>query len=222
MDKLDNGRSGRPDPSVVVFLSLYLLLLAFFILLNSLSQMEQDRTRAALGSIDATFKSRIETALAWRPARSVPGSVSGTERLPARLKRPFEPVLPIGRFEVLQVGNLIRVTVPSDLIFVPGRSALRATRTRLMESIADGLSQRTAEGHYQVALQIGTKADLGSAGEPELALARAGVFARDLRRRGVPARQIAIGLGPGDPDQLRLTFDIQGDDAVDFRQVVRW
>ena len=222
MDKLDNGRSGRPDPSVVVFLSLYLLLLAFFILLNSLSQMEQDRTLAALGSIDATFKSRIETAVAWRPARSVPGSVMGPESVPARLKRLFETVLPIGRFEVLQIGNLIRVTVPSDLIFVPGKSALRATRTSLMESIADGLAQGTAEGHYQVALQIGAMADLGAGEKPALALARAGEFARDLRRRGVPARRIAIGLGPGDPGQIRLTFDIQGDDAVDFRQVVRW
>ena len=66
-------RPRMSDPSVVVFLSLYLLLLAFFILLNSLSQPVAERIDAALGSIDATFRSPLETIVQSRTATSTPG-----------------------------------------------------------------------------------------------------------------------------------------------------
>ncbi len=222
MDKDENGRPERVDPSVVNFLSLYLILLAFFILLMSLSQMKQERIQAALGSLDVTFKSRIETKQSEKTTPPVPERVVGFETFPDRVERQFEASLPIGRFEVRRIGDLIRITVPSDLIFVPGKPHLRATKANLIDAIAEGLSPGGSPKLYQVALQIGTNT-ASTGGDPSLAMLRAGAFARNLRRRGVAARRIAVGLGAGNPGQLRLTFTpAAARDVVDFRQVAGW
>ena len=227
MDKHENNRSARVDPTVVNFLSLYLILLAFFILLMSLSQMEQERIQAALGSLDIAFKSKIETKQSENTTTPTPQRVVGFETFPERVKRQFEAALPIGRFEVHQIGDLIRITVPSDLIFVPGKPHLRATKADLIEGIALSLSQSRAPERYHVALQIGTETtsttSRGAAGKPSLAMLRAGAFARDLRRRGVAARRIVVGLRAGHAGQLRLTFTPAAPrNVVDFRRVAGW
>ncbi len=223
MDKHENGRSPRVDPTVVNLLSLYLILLAFFILLISLSQMEQERIQAALGSIDVTFKSKVETKHSEETTPTIPEQVVGFETFPDRVKRQFETSLPIGRFEVRQIGDLIRITVPSDLIFVPGKPHLRATKANLIDGIAEGLSQGGPPERYHVALQIGTDTTAPAGGEPSLAMLRAGAFARDLRRRGVAARRIVVGLRAGNSGQLRLTFTPAAPrNVVNFRRVAGW
>lgn len=223
MDKIEKDRSSQIDSGVMTFLSLYLILLAFFILLMSLSQMEEERIQAALGSIDVTFKSNIEPKHSETAKRPASERVVGIKAFAERVKRQFEASLPIGRFEVRQVGDLIRITVPGDLIFAPGKPHLRATKASLINGIVEGLSQARLSERYQVALQIGVGRTSPDAGKPSLAMLRAGAFARDLRRRGVAARLIAVGLRAGNPGQLRLTFKpAAARNVVDFRRVAGW
>lgn len=225
MDRPDTANA-RPQssPSNVAFLSLYLLLLAFFILLNTLSQTEKSRMEAALGSIDATFRSEVETKLQSRTATSTPGPVIGLDSLQAELRHLFEAVLPVGQFRIIEKGNLIQIVTRSDLIFVPDRPALRTTRTNLMEGIAAGLTQTGDGARYEVEFQIGTGPALpktGAAGR-SLSVMRAGAFARDLRARGLPKRMIAAGISPGNPDTVRITFFRRGADSrLDFGRVAQ-
>ncbi len=54
-------RRERTDPTIIVFLSIFLLLLGFFILLNAISEESQVRAELAKGSIAATFRSQRTT-----------------------------------------------------------------------------------------------------------------------------------------------------------------
>ena len=62
MDGAESSRAARrSDPNVIVFLSIFLLMLGFFILLNALSSIEQLRVEMAVGSVAATFSSGRDT-----------------------------------------------------------------------------------------------------------------------------------------------------------------
>jgi len=202
------ARPRATDPSVVVFLSVYLLLLAFFILLNTLSQPVAERTDAALGSIDATFKSPLETILQSRKATSTPGSVIGSDSLQPSLRKLFETTLPVARFRVLEDGNIIRVTAPVSSFFEPASDRLRSTRQDLMDGIAAGLVHAARVTRFEVEFLIGTGKTLPP---PRWALdalpvRRAARLARDLRQRGVDGDLIGVGVSPGARDRIVIFF----------------
>ncbi len=196
------------DPSVVVFLSLYLLLLAFFILLNSLSQPVAERTDAALGSIDATFRSPLETIVQSRTATSTPGSVVGPDKLQPSLRKLFETTLPVARFRVLEDGNIIRVSAPVSSFFEPDSDRLRLTRHDLMDGIAAGLVQAARVTRFEIEFRIGTGKTLPTPrwALDALPIRRAAGLARDLRRRGVAGDLIGTGVTPGARDRIVIFF----------------
>ena len=53
--------NAQSDAGTITFLSLFLLLLAFFILLNALSTIEETKTREVLTSVAATFRSVVDS-----------------------------------------------------------------------------------------------------------------------------------------------------------------
>ena len=64
-----SGAARRPgarqgDPNVVALLSLKLILLGFFILLNALSEYEESRTRMVLESVNEAFNGRVDALVA--------------------------------------------------------------------------------------------------------------------------------------------------------------
>ena len=53
-------RDAARNPLLFQILSLYLLLLAFFVLLNSISNVEKARSRAVTGSLNETIKFKVK------------------------------------------------------------------------------------------------------------------------------------------------------------------
>ncbi len=55
------GRNREGSSNIVLLLSLMLILLAFFILLNSLSEFEAGKARAVIESVNRAFNGKIES-----------------------------------------------------------------------------------------------------------------------------------------------------------------
>ena len=198
--------AGRTDPNIFVFLSLYLLLLAFFILLNSISQHESTRTAAALGSIDATFKAPVATDLEARSLAHMPGLLAGETALQARLGRLFQANLPVSHAKVFRRDGRIEVSVPGDRIFLPGSASFRTSRWTLFEALAEALMARSAAGEFELEILIETAANDGTETRARVDMARAAAIAADLTSRGVPSRRLATGLEPGTAGRIRFAF----------------
>jgi len=200
-------KSAGDDRNVGLFLALYLLLLAFFIVLYSISQPEEVRTDAAINSLTATFQAERLSSDEAPQFTSSSGPFDPVENFHNQVRGLFARDLPIARFEILQLGNTLRVRVPSEALFVPGRARLREQRTALMEALADALSRESSEGRFEVELIVGAGAELPSAAAPpSLALRRAAALARDLRGRGVPARSLSAGLREGNATGVEMFF----------------
>ena len=85
------------DRNVALFLSLYLLLLAFFIVLYSISQREEVRTEAAINSLTATFDADRLTSDEVPQFTSSSGHFDPLENFRREVRGLFARDLPIGR-----------------------------------------------------------------------------------------------------------------------------
>lgn len=206
------GRGG----SVMVFLSLYLLLLAFFILLNTISQREYRRSQIAMGSVAATFRAPLPADVVDLTTSTGQGVLAVADPFHRDIRRVFEDTLPVQELKVVRQGNTMRISVPVAHLFVAGRSEFRDGAAALMNGIADGVIRREPGVRFEVDLHLLSGKALpalesnlvpeATAGVLPTAVLRAGAFARWMRDAGVAPESINAGLGIGEAGIAQFSF----------------
>lgn len=192
------------DPSLSIFLGLYLLVLAFFILLVSLSTIEEMKARAVMESLTATFGDARPSGTSAGPGEGDPALV-----LERRLTAAFASVVHIAEIRIVKPGRLLRAELPAAVVFADEAAALRPALQPLLDRVVAAMSG--APGGATVAVEVALAAAAGAEAGPErFAAARADAFARELLARGAPAQRLSIALAPQAGDQVWLTFSIDG------------
>ena len=117
---VDDGGAGRSLP---LFLSLFLLLLAFFVVLNSLSRFEGGRGAQVVASVHAAFPQPAPPRLLNGVRRDDPGVGPATPRL-SGVAEAFETVLG-GESQILrQTADRLVLEIGADRLFDGGTSEL--------------------------------------------------------------------------------------------------
>lgn len=207
-----DGAAGG-DPNMVALLSLKLLLLGFFILLNALSQFEENRTRQVLDSVNEAFNGRVQ---ALRSQSSDPAALAALPeqaKLLGTVDRLFNSFIPATRSETAKDGRRLRLELSAESVFRPGRLDLQPSRGLLLERLAGALTGHGRAGlHYELEVLHGAPAGggiaLAEAGVESLEVRRTSVLVRDLIERGVPAERLSVGIVPGRPGKLRFVVRI--------------
>lgn len=208
------------DPTLALFLGLYLILLAFFVLLNTLATLKEDRVKAVMGSLLATFSTEILDLSNPTDFNASIGSVLAAEEFHREIREFFEVAVPLAKVDLYSGGAIMQVQLPADQMFLPGSTELRADREDLINRIARSLARNVAGRHYEFEFSTFTGPFMTE--EPGsgnvLEIARAGAMARAMIRRGVPPKSLAIGAQPGNPENLELNFVLRVDEdaKVDF------
>ncbi len=198
----------RPDSGVVIYLSLFLLLFAFFIMLNAISQRESVRAQAAIGSLNAAFRSKIPTSYKLPVFRSSVGEPNQQHRFQDDVKSVIRTKFKFARYEILQNGPVIEVTMPLADLFATGTSDLSESARAPLRTLAATLYRNNQGFEPELAVRIGGAEDLDrfQRGPGRLALRRLETLMQGLRQHGVAAAALSVGIGQGKPDILRLTF----------------
>ncbi|WP_425406002.1 hypothetical protein [Hwanghaeella sp.] len=131
-----------PDTGPLMFLSLFLLLLAFFILLTAISTLEETKSRRVLSSVAATFKTQIIPDNTAQILISTIGPVPEPEEVIDDVERLWVTAIPIARVESLSRGRTLQLTIPATEIFVGGEATLRADRKDLLRATGYALAAR--------------------------------------------------------------------------------
>jgi hypothetical protein len=199
----------RNEPWVVTFLSLFLILLAFFILLNALATIEETKARKALTSVAATFRSVVNFETRAQILVSDLGPTPEAQEVIEALEQLWVTAVPIAKVEKLTKGQVMQMTIPVNELFLGGRAVLRADREALFDQTGLILALETRGGITEAEVVFGTRrADHTLAdAEGRLAAERAGRIAAALVGHDAPADRIAIGLRDGDPALLRVRFE---------------
>ena len=203
----DQARS----PTITVFLALYLLVLAFFILMVSIASPEKVRSDAVMDSLTSTFASVLPPTTELTAFAAKEGDVVAGEVFQEEITGIFATLLRVARVEIVQPGRLMRVLVPTDSLFHLDDSALREGRSALLDRIVASISTRPAGLRFDMEAVIGTPY---RAGEDipvvdNLAMRRAGVLARTMLERGAPLDSVGIALKPETPNETALWFYVR-------------
>ncbi|MDX1401444.1 MAG: hypothetical protein R3245_05945 [Kiloniellales bacterium] len=185
-------------------LSLKLLLLAFFILLNALSEIEALKVRAVLESVTKAFDGRLIVEENAAIRRAALGPLDGSEIVISDLEKYFHSLLPAFSVDENLRSRKLIVELPAGSFFAEDARRLHSGREVLFDRVADRLrSTQTGELDFEVALLHGGPQD---AAKVDLRSRRVSILARELSRRGIPAHRIAIGFYPARTETLRLEF----------------
>jgi len=205
-DEASTAAAGRPLGAISTLVSLFLLLLVFFIVLFSISQVHQQRLDALLTSIDYAF-GRLPSGLGLitRPAPSDDDATpEGFVRAIGMLVSGLSPLAESGH--PAPGGTLLEIDLAPQQIFQGDGDTLRPAAAAILDRLAVLLQRRLAGRPYHLTLRAVTPTgtDNGLAG------ARLAGFAAALFAKGCPPDALAIGLEPGRQEALRLDFSLVG------------
>ncbi|MFQ5774581.1 MAG: hypothetical protein ACE5GS_08700 [Kiloniellaceae bacterium] len=209
-----SSREQHGNKHVVLLLSLKLILLAFFILLNALSEFEKDRMRVVLDSINRTFSGNIQTLKDPAPYSASLGSLLSAEDLVSEVGSLFESIIPAARSEKIARANMVRVVFPATALFRPGERRIRPDRELLIRRLAKALMRNPAGRlAYELEFLHGVSAPgsgtADGAGAPLVEVGRAGLLAQRLIKQGLPPEVLAVGLLPGRPDTVQFILHVR-------------
>ncbi|MBI4183077.1 MAG: hypothetical protein HY521_03650 [Proteobacteria bacterium] len=213
------------DPSIALFLSLYLLLLAFFILLNTLSTLEDVRAKKVMDSLISAFSSLIPPSTKPVPFTSQQGEAFTPLQAMERLGNLFTTAIPVAQVNVVQPGRQMYIRMHPEALFETDSATIRPGLGPFLERLAAALAARPPGYRNELEFLINTPYEPGNKlpETPSLEVARAGNFARQLLERGAPKSVLRVGLKPSPVKNLEFFFYLHADDepVLDFSDLAR-
>ncbi len=210
-------RSG-PDVTLL-FLGLFLLVLAFFVLLITISTVEDVKSRAVMDSLSSTFTTVVMPATDPTQFTGKDGEILAANQFQDKITNLFTTAVQVDRVEIVQPGKRMRVVVPTTTLFEDDSSALRPTTPALIERMVAVLSARPPGLRFDMEFVIGTprSADRSLPLEQTMEMERAGMFARELTARGAPPDSVAVGMAPGKPERVTIWYYVRRADETRVR-----
>lgn len=190
-------------------LSIFLLLLAFFVMLNTLARFETTKTRAILGSLHATFNIGNPSGREHEFGSFV-GKVGAARNIHAEAQRLLRTLFGVGRYELIRLGNVVVLDIDADALFKD--SALPAPALLVFTSTLASNVLPPPPG-TQLKLEVTTFRGTGAldAVDPKriaLDTRRAGTVVRGFERVGFDAGDLVAGIAPGNPRKIRIEFRV--------------
>ena len=187
-----------------LFLSLFLLLLAFFIFINSVSTYKEKKTTEVVESIRTSFPAVVSSKQLFQ-LRSLKKSVVSPTVF-NELDELFQHLFRDKKLKISFDNKIAQIDIPVNLIFE------KATAVRLdkLETLLVRLAAIIvrAENEYPLGTEIvfGYEGTLEEKFENQLTQERCSVIMSILLEKTVPKGSVAVGLETGNPDFLRFKF----------------
>jgi hypothetical protein len=183
--------------------SVFLLLLAFFILLNSLSTVQSHRAGAVRHSVETAFGLIVPPA----PRPDAAEALAGAARMVESLGDLFVSEIPVAKIEATgKRGRTLVVTLPVRTLFV-GDESVRPETLGLLTRVADALTSTAGGAEIRLEFLVAT-ADSPGDGDDLTGLRRAAAFGAALAEAGAPASRVTVGLEKGEDGWARLLFTV--------------
>lgn len=196
------------DGATLLYLGVFILLLAFFILLNSISHFHDEKVGAVIRSVDQAFSTQALLS-------GAPGDRQQVRREAARAIQDLGDLiraeLPLAKVEAGEQTGTLVVALPAANLFLADGSALRPSHQALIERMARTLEKRRHGVAVRAEFLLATK----QAADNAALVARAGVLARTITALGADPSALSVGLETGvEPGQVRMLFSVQAGESA--------
>ncbi len=208
--------------TIALFLGLFLLILAFFILLVSISTIENVKSKEVMNSLTSTFADLVTPVTDPTDFVSMYGEILAPEDFQERITGVFLTAVSVDRIKVIQPGRVMRVDLQAHELFEDNAAAIRPGRMEMIDRIVASLSANPKNIRFEAAFLIGstTSQSTGLPTDQTLEMSRAGSFARSLISRGAPPHSISAGVHNGAPSDITIHFYVRDEDLarLDFEK----
>lgn len=191
------------NPMLLQVLSLYLLLLAFFVLLNSLSAPEQSRLRAVKGSLSETFAASGKPARETRQLTSSAGNILVDAGFLDRIGSLVRTELGFAKIRNVTPGRLMEVSMGAHELFRDAKVSINPLYRPTIEAMAAAARTPSNGVRYEIEILVGKE------GGQNLPGARSAYLATVFTGAGAPRRSVAAGVEHGSPGVVRLRFRVR-------------
>ncbi|WP_417795058.1 flagellar motor protein MotB [Terasakiella pusilla] len=210
----ENKSKGDSGRVITLFLSLYLVVLAFFILLVSISSTEEVKSKALMESLTSTFSSVLPPRMDLQAFNATTGEFLAADEFQRQVTGLFSTVVGVVKVEAIQPGRLMRVEVAGNNLFEQDQAVVREGQYPFMDRLVSALSANPPGLRFEMEFVISSpwSDEMTLSAEQTLPVRRAGAFARELLTRGAPPGSVSIGLKGGDSDTIEIWFHIRATD----------
>jgi hypothetical protein len=210
-DTLQPTAAGQRN--VVMLLSLFLLLLVFFIVLNAISSRDRKLARGTDGAGASQVEAPIDPAAvvgrgAGEGSGKSPSAVEAREQLEKSLVAAVEAWSDRVMIERRIEGERLELVFPVSGLFLPAEARYRGRRERFIAELGRALGKAPPGWRFE--------ADVAVDGRPrspvqvdipgEIAIARAIALARTMRRTGAMPEAVSVGVTGTDDGSVRVRF----------------
>lgn len=211
---IDPILSIRRDPSLIQVLSLYLLLLAFFVLLYNHSRVEDAKARRVAGSLQATFAQPREKRDEPTPSTSPLADNLAAAQFLESIRQTVKRQIPLAELDIVKRGRLLRARLAENDLFREGSSEIWEGRRDMIGRIAEAMAAHPAGLRYDLEVLFAspwiTPRQLGNS--PPLVIRRATAMAQALERQGAPSGSVSVGVRQGETGWIDLKFHVRSEE----------
>lgn len=192
-----------------LFVSLYVVLLAFFILLVSISSVDKKKMEQVAEGISEAFS--IPRELITAEITEDVGAEQEIHRFFDEMQQSVATLVPLQKLKILRAGQTMEIRIPMDELYSSGEKSLRADRQGFIDRIAATLQPWAKDYRIEIDALLARENALRDAANAAdtLEVARAGSFVRTLIARGVQPNLVRIGIQADDPGMMVLVFTVR-------------
>ena len=226
-DEILESEDGNEMGVVILMLGLYLIVLAFFILLNAMSETSEEKVKKASESVAEGFGFQLSGPVNMRDDVDV--TLNPVFDIVSReIQSILESYISDTNFKFTTNANQMVLSIDTKRIFAPGSIRIRPAMAYFFEDVARVVSTERPGSHLVSEIVVkNNETDLGNSQIPlrELAGRRSALFLRALAERGVDARYMTAGAQVSDESMVEVFFEIIVTDhqkaAAPAREVIR-
>ncbi|MEQ8664744.1 MAG: flagellar motor protein MotB [Rhodospirillales bacterium] len=211
--------------SVSLFLGLFLLILAFFIMLVSISTIEDTKSKQVMDSLSSAFAELMQPTTEPTQFVSKHGDVLEPDAFQAEMTEVFTTAVSVEKVSIVTPGRDMRVDLLARELFETPSLDLRVARLPMIDRVVASLNRNPPGVRFQIVIMAAVKDPSAGVvdGVARTALERVGAITRLLIERGAPPETVSGGIYAGDPGALRFDFKIRLEDELiaDYDRAVR-
>jgi hypothetical protein len=192
---------GDQSPMLLLSLSLNLMLLAVFVVLNSTAEFDRKRVAAVLTSVQQSFGAEAETPPDAVRIRRLDRGVQDVLR--SSISEAFKSVLHGDTMVSRREADRLWVSAPLPALFEADGRALRAALP-VLDRVVALLNAPPTDIRYDLLVVVPERADYDAAD-------LAGALARDFLRRGLRPDLLSVGIVKSADDLVTFTFTVSSD-----------
>jgi len=200
----------------VIFLGLYLLLLAFFMLLNSIAEINGELADDVVDSVGKAFSAFEPLQLTAKQELVAKGGILDTQTFQGQVKAAMVSVLRVAEVESLG-GDQMRIETNAKDMFQSDGEILREDAGVFLERLASVVmrDERGQTREIEIIIGVGEQLpEVVDAGNSQR-LRQVALFARSLMEHEVSPDVVSIGLSPGEDGNIVMFLTLRDSETED-------